>query len=394
MRQTTTRTLRILAIAPTGFFADYGCHVRIRGQMGALAARGHRVRIVTYPSGRDVDGLITLRPPLWPRGRTMPVGSSRRKLLLDALLGALIPVAARRFPDGRPDVIHAYLHEGALLGALVSRAWRVPLVFDYQGSLSEEMLDHRFLSASSPFLAPLRRLERWINQQPQAILASSAQATRQLVEGFAVSPQRVHTLPDTVDPAQFRPRGDWPAERLAALRRQLSLPAGRPVLVYLGLLAPYQGTELLLQAMQLLAGSDRSPHCLIMGFPDVDHYQKLAGKMGLTEHVTFTGAVSYEEAPLYLALGDVAIAPKLSATEGSGKLLPYMAAALPIAAFDTPVHREYLGDHGYYAPLGDAAALAEAIRSRAGSPARGNVPPRLAAASAGGRTLHLAARRQ
>ena len=47
-----------------------------------------------------------------------------------------------------------------------------------------------------------------------------------------------------------------------------------------------------------------------------------------------------------------------------------MAAALPIAAFDTPVHREYLGDLGYYAPPGDAAALAEAIsRALAADPA-------------------------
>ncbi|MCB0251060.1 MAG: glycosyltransferase family 4 protein [Anaerolineae bacterium] len=358
MRQHATRSLRILAIAPTGFFADYGCHVRIRGQMGALAARGHHIRIVTYPSGRDVDELTTLRPPFWPRGRTMPVGSSRRKLLLDAWLAALLPVAARRFPAGRPDIIHAYLHEGALLGALVSRAWRVPLVFDYQGSLSEEMLDHRFLSASSPLLPSLRRLERWINRQPQAILASSAQATRQLIDGSKVSPQRVSTLPDNVDPAQFRPRAEWPAEQLAALRHRLDLPTGRPLLVYLGLLAPYQGTELLLQAMQRLARRDPAPHCLIMGFPDVDHYRKLAHEMGLDQHVTFTGAVSYEEAPLHLALGDVAVAPKVSATEGSGKLLPYMAAGLPIAAFDTPVHGEYLGDLGFYARLGDAKSLA------------------------------------
>jgi glycosyltransferase involved in cell wall biosynthesis len=55
------------------------------------------------------------------------------------------------------------------------------------------------------------------------------------------------------------------------------------------------------------------------------------------------------------------VAPKVSATEGSGKLLPYMAAGLPVAAFDTPVHREYLGELGVYAPAGDAAGLATAI---------------------------------
>ncbi|MCB0201259.1 MAG: glycosyltransferase, partial [Anaerolineae bacterium] len=305
------RSLRILAIAPTGFYADYGCHVRIRGQMAALAERGHCVRILTYPSGRDVDGLAMIRPPLWPRGKTMPVGSSRRKLLLDVLLGALLPAAALRFPGGRPDVIHAYLHEGALLGTLLGRALRVPVVFDYQGSLTEEMLDHRFLRLNSPLVPVLRALERWIDRQPQAILASSVQATRQLVKGSAVLPSRVSTLSDSVDPAIFRSRTEQPAAELAALRTRLRLPADRPVVVYLGLLAPYQGTELLLHALKLLAAHDRPPYCLIMGFPDVDHYRNLAASLGVTQNVTFTGAVPYEDAPLYLALGDAAVAPKV-----------------------------------------------------------------------------------
>lgn len=353
--------LRILAIAPTGFFADYGCHVRIRGQMAALAARGHHVRIITYPGGRDVDRLVTLRPPLWPRGRAMPVGSSRRKLLLDALLAALLPPATLGFPGGRPDIIHAYLHEGALLGALLGRSLGIPLVFDYQGSLTEEMLDHRFLRRTSPSLPALRALERWINRRPQAILASSAQATQRLVEDSDVSAGRVTTLPDSVDPALFRPRAELPAAALARLRDRLRLPADRPVVVYLGLLAPYQGTELLLSALKLLTAHGRPLHCLVMGFPDVDHYRELAAGLGVAQHVTFTGAVPYEEAPLHLALGDAAVAPKVSATEGSGKLLPYMAAGLPIAAFDTPVHREYLGDLGFYARLGDAESLAGAL---------------------------------
>ena len=45
-----------------------------------------------------------------------------------------------------------------------------------------------------------------------------------------------------------------------------------------------------------------------------------------------------------------------------------MAMALPVAAFDVPVHREYLGDLGVYARPGDAAALARAIGSLLGDP--------------------------
>lgn len=352
--------MRLLAIAPTGFFADYGCHVRIRGQMRALQGRGHTLRIVTYPAGRDVDDLVTARPPLWPAGRPMPVGSSRRKLLLDALLAPTALYAASRFPGGRPDIIHAYLHEGALLGSIVARLLRVPLVFDFQGSLTAEMLDHRFLRPNAPFLPALQRMERWIDRQPQAILASSQHAAG-LLRAAGVPASRIHTLPDSVDARAFRPREELPRHLLDRLRQRLALPTGRPLLVYLGLLAPYQGTDLLLRAMQRLVQREPPPHLLLMGFPDVAHYRALAGRLGLAGHVTFTGAVPYEAAPLHLALGDLAVAPKISASEGSGKLLPYMAAGLPVVAFDTPVQREYLGEWGIYAPAGDAAGLADAI---------------------------------
>jgi glycosyltransferase involved in cell wall biosynthesis len=55
------------------------------------------------------------------------------------------------------------------------------------------------------------------------------------------------------------------------------------------------------------------------------------------------------------------VAPKLSATEGSGKILNYMAMGLPTVTFDTPVSREYLGDLGIYAKPGDADSLAGSL---------------------------------
>lgn len=337
--------------------------------MAALAAHGHSVRIVTYPSGRDVEGLRTVRPlaRAMPAGRAMPVGSSRRKLLLDAVLAPAALAASLRFPGGRPHLIHAYLHEGALIGALLARLLHVPLVFDFQGSLAAEMLDHRFIAAGSPLLPALRRLENWIDRQPQAILPSSAHAARLLAERHGAPARRIHTLHDSVDPAAFRPRAEFPAAALHELRQRLGLPAGRPALVYLGLLAPYQGTELLLEALTHLR--QPPPYTLVMGFPHVARYRQLAADLGLAEHVAFSGAVPYEQAPLHLALGDVAVAPKLSASEGSGKLLTYMAAGLPVAAFDTPVHREYLGELGYYARPGDAASLASAIEQALQDPA-------------------------
>ena len=39
------RRFRILMVAPTSFFADYGCHVRILEEARVLQRRGHTVTI-------------------------------------------------------------------------------------------------------------------------------------------------------------------------------------------------------------------------------------------------------------------------------------------------------------------------------------------------------------
>ncbi|MCW5857109.1 MAG: glycosyltransferase family 4 protein, partial [Caldilineales bacterium] len=326
--------MRLLALAPTGFFADYGCHIRIMGQLQALQRRGYQVRLLTYPAGRDLPGLPTMRPPL-PFARAMPVGSSRRKLLLDALLAPTALAAALRF---RPQIIHAYLHEGALIGWGLARLFGAPLTFDYQGSLTAEMLDHHFLSLHSPLLPAWQRLERWIDARPQAIFPSSRHAAAALAPR---TPPRLHPLPDAIDPDLFAPRPPDPA-----LRARLGLDPSRPTVVYLGLLAWYQGINLLLQAIACPPLAAHPAQFLIMGFPNESNYRRLAARLAIEHRVHFTGPIPYLDAPHHLALGDVAVAPKLSATEGSGKLLPYMSLALPIVATDTPVHREYLGEDG------------------------------------------------
>ena len=98
-----------------------------------------------------------------------------------------------------------------------------------------------------------------------------------------------------------------------------------------------------------------------MGYPGLERYRRQAYDLQMLDHVTFTGRVPYPEAPLHLALADVAVSPKRSASEANGKLLNYMAMGLPTVAYETPVARELLGDDGVYAPAGDIAALAEAI---------------------------------
>lgn len=352
---------RILKIAPTSFFADYGCHVRIYEETRLLQKLGNQVTICTYHTGRDLEGVDIRRALNTPWRKTVQVGSSLHKLYYDALLSArAVEVAARI----RPNLIHAHLHEGALIGWPISRALSVPLVFDFQGSLTSEMLDHNFLRRSSPFYTPLRRLETIINGMADVVITSSQNASEVLVSEFNFPASRVFTLPDSVDADRFRPRSAFLSEAvLAAERAALGIPPQRKVVVYLGLLAAYQGTIKLLQAAQRMVANGLPVHFLIMGYPGEDAYRDLAREMGLAGQVTFTGQVPYERAPRLLALGDVAVSPKMSETEGNGKLLNYMAVGLPTVAFDTPVAHELLGEQGVYARLGDEEDLARCLEA-------------------------------
>jgi glycosyltransferase involved in cell wall biosynthesis len=352
------RPYRVMMIAPTSFFADYGCHVRILEEARTLEKMGHSVTVVTYANGGNVVDLNIARTLPIPWRQDYEVGSSRHKLLFDALLAAKM---TQLTIAGKYDVIHAHLHEGALLGMGLGWLHGLPTVFDFQGSMTEEMIDHHFMERSSAIYKPLRWLEQRIDRSAPVIFTNTINARRLLIDEFGCNPRRLHALPDCVDSDVFRPAESYDADELRALRRSLGVPEGNRVIVYLGLLAEYQGVSHLLEAMRLLRSKRSDVTLLLMGFPGVDVYRAKARDLGIGDDVILTGRIPYGDAPRFLALGDVAVAPKLSLTEGAGKLLNYMAVGLPTVAFETPVAHEYLGEHGYYAVRGDAASLAEQL---------------------------------
>jgi glycosyltransferase involved in cell wall biosynthesis len=340
---------RILMIAPTPFFADRGCHVRIYEEARALQALGYQVEICTYHLGRDHPGLTTHRTLRIPWYNKLEAGFSWHKFYIDVLLAFKAWRVARRF---QPDLIHGHLHEGAAIGWTVGQMLRAPVIGDFQGSLSGELKAHEVLDEHSWFYRFVAHNERWIDRLPDVAVASCSDVADELRDRFGVSD--VILALDGVDTEAFRPGLE--TDVLAPL-----VPDGRRAVVYLGLLNAYQGVDHLLEAMPSVLARVPEAYFLLMGYPDEEIYRQKAHEMGIAEHVSFTGRIDYSQAPRYLALGEVAAGPKLSETESNGKLYNYMACGLPTVAYDTPVSREILGDLGVYAPRGDVAALADAI---------------------------------
>ncbi len=342
----------ILMIAPTPFFADRGCHVRILEEAQALKSLGTEVTICTYHNGNNVPGLDIRRIPKIPWYNKLDAGPSYHMPYLDflLLLRSLQTIHTTKF-----DVIHAHLHEGVFIGKFCSKLTGVPLVFDVQGSLSGEMVAHKFLKENSPPFKLIYRFEGLLNNTADAIITSSSNMANILIKEFNINNENVFLVQDGVNTDVFRPDYD-----VSNLRIELNISVEDKVVVYTGLLNIYQGIDHLLKAIPYV--EVENVKFLIVGFPNVEKYKKIAKDLNISDKVIFTGKVPYSKIPLYLAVGDIAISPKVPTSgEANLKLYTYMSSALPTVVFDHPVNREILGDLGIYARLGSSTSLAHCL---------------------------------
>lgn len=329
--------------------------MHIAEQANALQNRGLEVQIVTYHLGRDLPNLKIHRTIKIPWYRKLGPGPSWHKFYVDILLFIKAWRVAKEF---KPDVIHAHLHEGCVLAAGLSRLTNIPFVFDMQGSLTGELIAHDFVLVRFRFLRDLwYQLEKWIDHLPGVVIAQSTEMRAELLGRFGVDNENVVMAYDGVNTLVFKP-----AKPDAGLMKKLNLPDNRSIIVYLGGLSPHKGVDILLDAFPKVLDAVPQTHLLLMGYPNEEHYRERVIKMNLQNYVTITGRIPYEDAPQYLTLGDIAVAPKRSQTEANGKVYNYMAAGLPTVAFDTVVNRDILGDLGVYVhQMDDVEGLARAM---------------------------------
>ena len=338
-------------IAPTSFFADRGCHVQIYEQIRSLQKLGNKVCICTYHIGNNLPGIDIRRIQNFPWYKKLEAGPSLHKIYLDFFLLLKSLFVAWQI---KPDIIHGHLHEGAAIGYAVSRILRVPLLFDLQGSLTGELTAHKFLSEQGIFFRLFYKAEKIIDNLADVVVTQSTDMLEELKDKFGV--KDVCLTFDGVNTDDFRPMA-----KSAILKRKLEIPDDKKVVVYLGILSKYQGVDCFLEAMPKVLNKRKNVCFLIMGYPDIEKYKKMAETLGVLKDCRFTGRIDYKTAPEYLNLGDIAVGPKLGLTEADGKIYNYMACGLPIVASDTPVHREILDDTALYVKPADGAALAEGL---------------------------------
>jgi D-inositol-3-phosphate glycosyltransferase len=221
------------------------------------------------------------------------------------------------------DLIHSHYWLSGWVGQALKARWGVPHVTMFH------TLGEAKNRAHPDEREPAYRIagERHVADGVDRIICASEGERRTLIEHYGVSPARAVRVPCGVDTDRFRP---LPRARV---RRQLSLTADEPLVLYVGRIEPLKGIDILIRA----AAETEAPFQLVVvGGDDKDErrtseLRRLAAELGIGDRVTFRDAVPHDELPLYYSAADVCVVP--SYYESFGLVaLEAMACGLPVVA--------------------------------------------------------------
>lgn len=173
---------------------------------------------------------------------------------------------------------------------------------------------------------------------------------------FPGRPVEVHPLPPDVSPRT--------ADRREA-RARLGIAGDRCAVLCFGLIRPYKGVDVLLDAVARLP-ADTALTLLLCGEPWGDQGPKLTRRLASPELAGRVVArlewVPEEQLPDYFAAADVAVLPYRSAT-GSAVAAQALGQGLPLVGSRVGGIAEVVrdGDNGLLVEPGDAAGLAAAL---------------------------------
>jgi 1,2-diacylglycerol 3-alpha-glucosyltransferase len=139
-----------------------------------------------------------------------------------------------------------------------------------------------------------------------------------LVDRFTVIPTGLDIAPyKEADGASLRAEWGWPDDM---------------VIISVGRLAEEKNWGTLLQAFALALKEQPSLRLVMVGDgPQAQILRQLAGDLGITERVLFTGSVPFDQIPAYLKAADLFTFASVTETHGLATL-EAMAAGLPVVA--------------------------------------------------------------
>lgn len=186
-----------------------------------------------------------------------------------------------------------------------------------------------------------------------------AECLKEIWIGLGIPETKIEVIPFGIDMKIFNPDVDGQPirEEFQISKKDIVVISTRPFFNH------HYNVECLIEAIPSIIKTCENVKFIIKGSGPLEKYLKnLAKKLGVTEHVHFSGLVPYNKIPHFLCAADIYVSTCF-VDSTSVSLLEAMACKLAPVVTDIPGNREWIRDNvnGFLFPPRNKAVLAEKI---------------------------------
>ncbi|NWF95431.1 MAG: glycosyltransferase family 4 protein [Candidatus Thorarchaeota archaeon] len=217
---------------------------------------------------------------------------------------------------GIKAVVCSELVISGLVGFIVSRVGRIPLIAEVQGEI---------LTASTrsyPLEGVIRAISRWVCLRADRVRVVSRRILDSAVAA-GIPRRKLFLIPSKVDTSVFKPI----SKKVGEVGRGPQLQ-----FIAIGSLVPVKGFDVLIRAFKLVFSQIPNARLEIVGSGiELRNLERLRDSLGLSESVSFRGRVSHLQIPALLDNSDIFVLS--SHSEGLPRVvLEAMASGTPVVA--------------------------------------------------------------
>ena len=253
------------------------------------------------------------------------------------------------------DIIHVHLDESILAALLYAKRKKVALVVTYHG----DMIDTYGGFISKTHVYFYNRLVNKLLSHANIIISPSEYYIDESIF-LGKYRDKIVVIPNGINVDEF----DIGYSK-EECRDKLGLPLNNKILLYLGVIHPHKGPDVLLKAMPKIIKEVSNTELVFVGRGTMKkELEMVSKKLGVDGRIRFAGFVEESLKPLYYKAADVFCLPSTRKHESFGIVnLEAMACGVPIVASKIGGVPDVVkdGENGLLVTPKDLDALADAI---------------------------------
>ena len=253
------------------------------------------------------------------------------------------------------DIVHVHLDESILAALLYAKRKNVPLVVTYHGDMIDTY--NGFISKTLVYF--YNKLVTKLLSYADVIISPSecyideSRFLGKYLDKIVVIPNGINAYEFDISYSKEECRG------------KIGLPLNNKMVLYLGVIHPHKGPDVLLKAMPKIIKEVPNTELVFVGRETMKkELEMLSKKLGIDKHIKFAGFVEEILKPLYYKAADVFVLPSVMKHESFGIVnLEAMACGIPIVASIIGGVPDVVkdGENGLLVQPKDSNELADAI---------------------------------